>query len=475
MFRLHFKYEWVSVWRDRWVVVLSLLFFGLLFFAIRNGQEKVLERQASIAKARGELRQAESKRKGEIDSVARGLKQYGEAWRNPRLLSTYGQRMGKVVAMDAQPLAFVATGQSDLFTHYAKPKLYGEAYSLGFSELANPVQLLFGSFDLAFVCVYLLPLLVLAFSYNLLSSERESGSLRLTLSQPVSLFSWLVAKLALRYVVVVGLITATLLIVLALQGIALSTGVFWLLLLISIYVLFWFAVSFLVSLLGWSSGQNAIVLVSVWVVLVLLVPSIVSQLANAVYPVPSRINMIHNYRVAEADAEKRASEILTSYYRDHPELVQQDSNQANQYQFWLKYFASVDVLKKAVQPVLDEYDGALAQQQEWVDRFKVLSPAILFQAGLNDLAGTSTAHYTDFRHQVLEFNETWRKYFIPRMFANELLQASDLDQLPEPRFQSRVEPVWANDLLLIAVFAAVVLGVSFRVYQTSSAERWLAS
>ncbi|MFO0378369.1 MAG: hypothetical protein ACK50M_07990, partial [Cyclobacteriaceae bacterium] len=72
-------------------------------------------------------------------------------------------------------------------------------------------------------------------------------------------------------------------------------------------------------------------------------------------------------------------------------------------------------------------------------------------------------------------NETWRNYFIPRMFANELLQASDLDQLPEPRYQSRVQPVWAIDLLLIAVFAAVVLGVSFRVYQTSSAERWLAS
>ncbi|HRG08845.1 MAG TPA: ABC transporter permease subunit, partial [Cyclobacteriaceae bacterium] len=129
------------------------------------------------------------------------MKTAPEPWLDPRSLSVYGQRAGRVVAMDAQPLALISTGQSDLYTHTVKPKLYGEANALGFSELSNPVQLMFGSFDLAFVCIYLLPLLVLAFSYNLLSADKESGVLRLTISQPISLYKWLFGKLVVRFVV----------------------------------------------------------------------------------------------------------------------------------------------------------------------------------------------------------------------------------------------------------------------------------
>ena len=43
-----------------------------------------------------------------------------------------------------------------------------------------------GRFDLAFVTVYLLPLLVLALSYNVLSEEREQGTLARTLAPTLS-------------------------------------------------------------------------------------------------------------------------------------------------------------------------------------------------------------------------------------------------------------------------------------------------
>ena len=62
-----------------------------------------------------------------------------------------------------------------------------------------------GRFDLAFVTVYLLPLLVLALSFNVLSEEREQGTLALTLSQPVSARDVVGAKLAFRALLVVGL------------------------------------------------------------------------------------------------------------------------------------------------------------------------------------------------------------------------------------------------------------------------------
>jgi hypothetical protein len=98
----------------------------------------------------------------------------------------------------------------------------------------------------------------------------------------------------------------------------------------------------------------------------------------------------------------------------------------NQYSFWLKYFASVEVIQAAVKPVVSEYDAALEEQQRWVNQWRVLSPAVLMQNSLNELAGTSTGHYQYFRKQLLVFSEAWRSYFTPRMFKNERMQPEDI-------------------------------------------------
>jgi ABC-2 type transport system permease protein len=467
------KYEWKVIMRDRTIPFLFVLFLVLTVFAIRNGKEKVTERMRAIERARTEVAQSEENKRKEIDSTARGLKVYPQ---DPRMLSMYGQRNGRIVAMDAQPLAFMATGQSDLFTHYAKPRLYGEAHTLGFSELSNPVQLLFGSFDLSFVCIYLLPLLALAFSYNILSSEKESGSLRLTMAQPVSLFQWLLGKFLIRFFILAGVILISILGGLVFLKIGFPARIILFLSIVLLYTLFWFTLAFLVNLTGTSSGSNAVKLVSIWIVVVLLLPAVISQLANTLYPVPSRIKMIHQYRVAEAEADKRANEILKTYYRDHPELAPTDTARQNRYQFWIEYFASVEVVKNAVTPVLEEYDRQLNLQQSWVDRFRFVSPAILMQDALNDLSGTSSRHYTDFRRQVIAFADEWRGYFRPRMFRNEWMQTTDFDTLPNHRYTpDQVPSTYPADFLAIMLFFMATLSASYIIYQRQSAEQILTA
>lgn len=170
------------MFRDGWMLAMVLIFIGTTWFSLRNGQEKLTRRNLIIAESLHEQQAQDLKYAGMIDSLDRKLLPAPEPWLDPRSLSVYGQRAPRAVAMHPQPLAAISVGQSDLFTHVVKPKLYGEAEALGFSELSNPVQLLFGTFDLAFVITYLLPLLVLAVSYNVLSREREQGSLRLSLA-----------------------------------------------------------------------------------------------------------------------------------------------------------------------------------------------------------------------------------------------------------------------------------------------------
>lgn len=472
----NYKYEWISLIRDKGVIFLLILFFSITLFAVRNGSEKVTDRISAIQRERDKVEKIDVRTAAEIDSVERKLKALPkESWLDPRSLINVAWDGPRVVAMDPAPLALIATGQSDLFTHYAKPKVYGEAYTLGFSELSNPVQLLFGSFDLAFVCIYLLPLLVLTFCYNILSAEKESGVVKLTFSQPVSMYSWVLHKLIFRFAILSGIVvfSITLSLIFYRVDVATHAGVFLKLLsLLLLYILFWFMLAFVVNLFGKSSGNNAVTLVSIWLALVLLIPSIISQSATSLNPIPSRIHMIHQYRVADAEANKRADEILKNYYRDHPELAPKDTTQENRYAWILSYFASADIVDQSVRPIVNEYDAALAKQQAWVDNLRFFSPAILLQNGFNEIAGTSTAHYADFRKQVIAFADVWKGYFRPRMFANELMKAEEVAELPKHIYSTNnVASRYIADLSGIIFYLFFTIIISWAVDQRGSFEQ----
>ncbi|MCA6515487.1 MAG: hypothetical protein IM577_07800, partial [Chitinophagaceae bacterium] len=123
------KYEWLNLLRDRWVMILLILFLGITVFAVRNGKEKVEDRMATITKEKEKMAKLDRRMAAEIDSLHKNLKPAPAARQDSRALDKIGWNAPRVVAMDAQPLAVVSTGQSDLFTHYSKPKIYGEAYT----------------------------------------------------------------------------------------------------------------------------------------------------------------------------------------------------------------------------------------------------------------------------------------------------------------------------------------------------------
>ncbi|MCK6618774.1 MAG: DUF3526 domain-containing protein [Cyclobacteriaceae bacterium] len=475
--RQQFKYEWLGLLRDRWVLILSLLLLLVCIYAAYNGKEKVAERNQPIAKAMDEMKASDEQYKALIDSVAQGLKTNLPAWQNPQRLNVIGQRAARVAAFESQPLALVSTGQSDLFTHLVKPRLYGEALTLGFSELSNPVQLLFGNFDLAFVCIYLLPLLILAFSYNVLSAEKESGALRLTLAQPIQVTQWLLNKLLLRFVVLAVIVVIAFNVSLMTTGLNVVSEfspVMKITLALLAYMLFWFGLSFWVNLRGQSSGSNAVVLVSLWVLIVLLIPAMISQLANNLYPVPSRVGMISELRYAEAEAQKNANQILESYYRDHPELAPTDTSAQKLYPFWLSYFASQDEIRKAVNPILSEYESQLHKQQQTVDQLRFLSPAVLLQNIFNESAGTSSRHYNSYRQQVVVFAGEWKNYFLPRMFRNELMKKEWMDELPHFSFDAnKIEKQYTADVLALLLYGFAGFVLSFLLYRNYVTEKVL--
>src|SRR3546814_3816686 len=65
-------------------------------------------------------------------------------------------------------------------------------------EIENPLNLMTGTFDISFVVIFLLPVFIIALTYDMLSGEKESGTLALAMTQPVSLRTFMAGKLLSR-------------------------------------------------------------------------------------------------------------------------------------------------------------------------------------------------------------------------------------------------------------------------------------
>lgn len=134
------------------------------------------------------------------DSVTAGLKEIDNQRINPVFPFSLEVRLTPQAVFEPTGLGVLAVGQSDIHAGIFPVRTFSDPINKA-SVFYNPSTDLFGSFDFAFVLVFLIPLVVIAFSYNILSEERENGTLQMVMSQPVSLMAFLISRLAFRFMV----------------------------------------------------------------------------------------------------------------------------------------------------------------------------------------------------------------------------------------------------------------------------------
>jgi ABC-2 type transport system permease protein len=456
MFSRVLRHEWRLLTSDGSLWLVIGIFAVAIAYGTFNGVRWVRFQQAAIAETAREERDRFEAQDATISRVKAGELKLSP-FADPRNPQTAGSRLGaRYAVMPPTPLAALSIGQSDLLPYYFKVTSDSKENVTAGTELENPHRLLTGRFDLAFVLIYLYPLLVLAFSYNLLSAEKEQGTLSLALSQPVSLATLAVGKLTIRFalfLVTLAVLAGT---AAAIAGIditgdgALARASLWLVAVVT-YGLVWFALAVLVASFGRPSSTNAMVLAALWLAFVVLVPSLLNMSATTWYPVPSRVEMVQAVREASDEANQQGAALLSRYYEDHPELAVGGAEQAMNDFNVIRVAVNADV-EARVRPVLDRYEQQLAGQRRIVAGLRLLSPAILMQDALNDLAGTGVARHQHFLQQVGEFHERWRNHFVPLIFRKA--QVEDYATLPAFSF---VDEPAASVLSRVAASIALML------------------
>lgn len=408
--------EWRRLRRDAMFWAATALSCLAIWYGLANGaawmrfQEQAIARSGVIAEEGLASAKAEALRLAAIPGSGIG------SWSDPRNPAGFeGRFLHLYDCMKPTPLAMVAVGQSDLLPYCLRVGAGPLSYYAANHEWENPLRLLLGRFDATFAIITLLPLLVLAASFNLLSRERELGTLPLILSYPVPLSRWLGVCFLLRVLVFVGLVIGALILGLIAVGFDASAPgaiarLALYLAMTAAYLGFWFAAAWLVNARGGSSAGHALVLASLWIALVILAPAGLN------------LAFVDAVRQASDASTRKASTLLADYFHDHPELARGATSRA---QFGSRRLAVNMATEAAVRPELDRFRGSNESQQGLIDRLRYLSPALLFQQAANALSGNDSARHRQFLDVVEAHRAEGRRFFAPAFVSDAAFTGFD--------------------------------------------------
>lgn len=457
--RVLLAHEWRLLVRDRLLPVATALFAVVVVLALVAGSGFVRVQRATLATLRAaEAAQYDAMRRA-LDTIPATAAPPERFARDPRSPFHVGARIGRVATLDPAPLAVLAIGQADLQSAYFTVTTGARQAMLMKDELENPVNLLTGRLDLAFVLAVLLPLLVGALTYGLLASEREAGTLALVAAQPVSLARIVAAKVLVRAAIVLALAVGLVAVGLVVAGVPLgapgtaSLAAFALGAVV-LYAAFWFAIAVAIGARAPSAAAGALTYAVAWLALVIVVPVAANAIAQQRHPAPSRTALIAQSRAVSAAANARADTVLRRFLYDHPELAR-GATLSSGAEFAARSLAVNAEIDAAMAPPLVAFDSALAAQQAIVDRARVVAPSLLVQAVLEGVAGTDGARWRAFRDGTVAFHERWRGAIVAHVVADRLLDRRAYETLPA--FDAPAQDVAATLARVRPAFAALAL------------------
>ena len=454
---------------DRTLWLACGLLCAFLGYALYNGLNEIHAREPTLRDIATAEAAREAKNLAQLGRVLAG-NETPVPFSNPADPTSMGGGMGaRRAVLPYRMLAPLALGQSDMAPNYYRVTHRNKATFLYDGEMENPWHLMSGHFDVAFVVIYLLPLLILGISYNLLSAERERGTLRMLLSQPLGIGTLLLAKVAVRTAAVLGALMFTVaLVMLAMRPALLQASgageLAWWFGMVTAYALLWFALAALVNAWGKPSASNAFTLMALWVLLVLVAPVLLNLAVSQAYPAPSRTELATRTRlITIAGLERYATLLGTDYeHLAKPQVLQpKDGKIEVAARPKAGFLMSLDT-DAEIDGLLAAFERQLLAQQGLIERFALLSPAAVAHEGMSALAGTGSRRYTRFTQQVGGYHGAWKTFFEPKILDGIAMTEADLAALPrftwneEPPAELRTQLAgYALQLLLPALLLAL--------------------
>lgn len=442
--------EWLLLRRDAAVWTTLLCYVALLAWGGYNSVLQVRGVQRGIAAAQAD----EAERWHRIDAALQKLRTQPNERKlfsdvsSPSYLGGFAGP--RYALLPVTELAALSSGEAQ--PHQARVTTFSR-YESGREEIDDPVNAVAGKFDLAFVVIFVLPLALLALSYNLISGERERGTWPLLLSLGLSARALVLAKclwrmsLALTPTIAAGLLVCWWASGKLFSLTAALQFVIWVLA-VTLYAIFWLSLAAIWNARSRHSAVNIIGLIAVWAVVTMIAPNLIHLAAIKRHPPVDRLQIALQAREMNVDRENKLTTLYEWYYAQHPadrpsaELVAAANKPipggARSSDSRRTYIPAL-YLDEQIRPLLAELSARRQARQLTVQWLSLLSPALSLQLLTDDLAGASAFRYDHFAQQTAQFQQAWRAFFSPRIMRLGKMTLDDFADIPA--FQPQPEPV----------------------------------
>lgn len=408
--------------RLTWAILATLV--AALCLAAWTGAGRVAAERAALAAAAADGKRAV--REARAAHLRYGLPAAMKVnyWQDPTDAFGYmAYFMAAYAVKPPTPLAVLAAGQSDVQPAVTKVSFgFGTVFDDTATEISSATALRLGPFDIAFVLVVLVPLAIIALAGTRLSSEHDSGILRMIAAQPAG--PRLVAGTkfgAATLVALGGVLGGTMFALLVSGGLGDLGG--WsgtaalLAAALAAYVIFWVAACALAASLWRGAVAALAALVLAWACLTIALPTALGLAVDTLAPVPSRIAAIDASRQAQTRfyAGDEASKITAAWLVTK---LPEDARRPD--------LADAPKLKRLARDAY--YDVALADHRNaareqalaasaWSRRLALLSPATALILALETASGTDAGRHATFLAESAAYRRSLRVFFEPRILA----------------------------------------------------------
>jgi ABC-type transport system involved in multi-copper enzyme maturation permease subunit len=263
--------------------------------------------------------------------------------------------------------------------------------------------------DWAFVISVIMSFAAIVLVYDSISGERESGTLRLSMSNPVPrstviLGKYLGAMVMLVIPLLVGMLVS--IIIITTSGKVSLAGTDWVRILITallslLYLSIFVLMGLFISSLLRSSAASLVLLLLAWTVMVVVIPSVTGVITTRLSELPSE-------RVLERrahDAEYKAGQ---EYGASHPESADRLAG------YWFPRDSLGNHLYRddAKMAVYRDYWDQMTSDVRFGYNVTRLSPCVVYRRAVESTAGSGIDHHESFMKQIWRYRASLRDFLV---------------------------------------------------------------
>ncbi|EDP70177.1 hypothetical protein FBALC1_11607 [Flavobacteriales bacterium ALC-1] len=396
-----FLYEWKHFFRSPFKIVAVLLFMVASIYSLHNGahlyekQSSEIERLNKKAQLQKEtlVSYFENGEKGPKDRPwVDNTKPFWAIWNTP----TYHYKK-------PSPAIVYNIGQTEQYGFYKSIKTNSSPYDADMAkEIANPERIQSGTLDFSFVALFLLPLLLLVLLYNIKGSEAEQGFLPLVFVQTGSKNWWMISRTVFYAIIILLVLFSVIVYGAVLTDISITDDAFWnIFLWVTLYLLFWLIIYFLILRLGKNTVSNTLQMIGVWLLFAFIIPAATQQWISIEKPTNLMIDIIDAKREKTDDIYALSDELIDKQlFELFPSLKQTEIAKDSVRIKRARRSSMEALINIAMKDATASIEKDNQSKNELISKTYWFNPITFFQNKLNHLSKTHYNDYQDYRNEI---------------------------------------------------------------------------